>query len=130
MQRDVLQLNMLNNNMLMVLKMFNNVCVSQPGQGQHEDDYTDKARQQSGSSTTPFEETIRDDYLKSYSELHIPVLKFSGQLTANKISALHDCLLLSGCLLSLLSCPDKNKHGKKSTLNGFRYFYILTFLHI
>lgn len=40
---------------------------------------------------------------------------FSDQLTTNTMSALHDCLLLSGCLLSLLSCPDKNKHGKIST---------------
>lgn len=91
------------------------ICVLQPRQGQHEDDYTDKAKQQSGSST-PFKETITDNYLKSYSELDILVFNFSDQLTANTISALYDCLLLSGCLLSLLSCPDKNKHGKQSTL--------------
>lgn len=58
------------------------------------------------------EETVIDKYLKSYSE-HIII--FPDQLTTNTLSAFHDCLLLSGCLLSLLSCPDKNKHGKITT---------------
>lgn len=51
--------------------------------------------------------------LKSYCKLNIQVSNFSDQFTGNKISSLHDCLLFTGCLLSLLSCPDKNKHGKK-----------------
>lgn len=54
--------------------------------------------------------------IKSFCELYMLVLKFSDQFAANTMSALHDCLLLSGCLLSFLSCPDKNKHGKQSTL--------------
>lgn len=45
------------------------ICFSQPGQGQHEDDHADKARQQSGSSSTHFEETIISDSVKSFPEL-------------------------------------------------------------
>lgn len=92
-----------------------NLCVLQPRQGQREDDYTDQARQQSGISTIPFEETVINNHLKSCSELDVLFFNFPGQLTANTISALHDCLLFPGCLLSLLSGPDQNKHGKQST---------------
>lgn len=45
------------------------VYVLQPRQGKHEDDHTNKARQESGKPTAPFEETRKDDYVKSSSEL-------------------------------------------------------------
>lgn len=56
--------------------MLMNLCVLQSRQGQHEDDYADKARQQSGSSTSPFEETVIDDSLKFYSDFDMLVLIF------------------------------------------------------
>lgn len=43
-------------------------------------------------------------------------LNFSEELAANTMFALHDYLLYSGSLLSLLSGPDKNKHGEQSTI--------------
>lgn len=60
--------------------------------------------------------------------LTLLVFNFSDQLTANTISALHDCLLLYGCLLSLLSCPDKNQHGKQSRLITFLYGFCVYYL--
>lgn len=38
-------------------------------------------------------------------------LYLSGQSSANQISIVNESLLFSGRLLTVLSCPDKNKHG-------------------
>lgn len=56
----------------------------------------------------------------------------ADQLTANQSPALYDCLLLSGRLLSLMSCADKNKHGKKkksSQILIISWTFNVTFLH-
>ena len=55
---------------------------------------------------------------------------FLDQLAANSISALHDDLLLSGCLLSLLSCPDKDKHGRWKNIIELWYVWILLVLFL
>lgn len=89
------------------LKIKINLFVLQPRQGQHEDDYTNTSRQESGSSATPFEETVKEDYLKSFSKLDFHFYIF--QITSLQIRCLPSMTICYSLDVSSVSCLVQTK---------------------